>query len=107
MLPKPSVPLHRETVDSVSAEQLVSHEFSQLFEADKNRLYAYIYAYVLDGSAADDIFQETSMTLWREFNKFELGTNFSKWANGIAFNRIRVFRRNNKKYQQEYVKNSI
>ena len=45
---------------------------------------------------ADDIFQETSMTLWREFETFELNTNFSKWANGIAFNRVRVYRRNNK-----------
>lgn len=72
--------------------------FVGLFEADRNRLYAYIYAYVMNRTAADDIFQETSMTLWREFERFELGTNFSKWANGIAFNRVRVFRRNNKKY---------
>ncbi|MCM8526311.1 MAG: sigma-70 family RNA polymerase sigma factor [Lentisphaeraceae bacterium] len=72
--------------------------FISLFEADRNRLYSYIYAYVMDHTAADDIFQETSMTLWREFEKFEEGTNFSKWANGIAFNRVRVYRRKNKKF---------
>jgi len=71
--------------------------FVSLFESDRNRLYSYIYAYVMDHTAADDIFQETSMTLWREFAKFEPGTNFSKWANGIAFNRVRVYRRKNKK----------
>jgi RNA polymerase sigma-70 factor, ECF subfamily len=71
--------------------------FIALFEADRNRLYAYIFAYMMDHTATDDIFQETSMTLWREFSKFELGTSFSKWANVIAFNRIRVYRRNNNK----------
>lgn len=77
----------------------LSAEFVKLFDADKNRLYAYIYAYVMDRNAADDIFQETSMTLWREFEKFEPGSNFKKWANGIAFNRVRHFRQANKKYQ--------
>ena len=72
--------------------------FISLFEDDRNRLYSYIYAYVMDHTAADDIFQETSMTLWREFEKFEEGTSFSKWANGIAFNRVRVYRRKNKKF---------
>ena len=28
-----------------------------------------------------------------------MGTNFSKWANGIAFNRIRHYRQAQKKYQ--------
>lgn len=72
--------------------------FVELYEADKDRLYAYIYAFVLDHAAADDIFQETSLTLWREFERFELGTSFAKWANGVAFNRIRNVMRVNKKY---------
>ncbi len=91
---------------SASAPQLASKSttlanstvFVELYEADKNRLYAYIYAFVLDHAAADDIFQETSMTLWREFDRFEIGTQFTKWANGIAFNRIRNFIRTDKKY---------
>lgn len=73
-------------------------EFIELFEAERKRLYAYIYAYVMDKTVADDIFQETSMILWREFEKFELGSSFTKWSNGIVFNRIRVYRRENKKH---------
>jgi RNA polymerase sigma-70 factor (ECF subfamily) len=73
--------------------------FRPLFEADKNRLYCYIYAYVHDNASADDIFQETCLTLWKEFRTFKLGTDFSKWSNSIAFNRIRVYRRNQNKYQ--------
>ncbi|WP_420933485.1 sigma factor [Alteromonas sp. A081] len=66
--------------------------FERLFDANKNRLYRYVYASVWDTSAADDIFQETSLTLWNEFSKFEPGSNFSKWATCIAFNRIRAFK---------------
>lgn len=72
--------------------------FVSLFEADRNRLYSYIFAFMSNTAATDDIFQETSMVLWREFQKFQPGTSFSKWANGIAFNRIREYRRKNKKY---------
>lgn len=75
-----------------------SSPFVTLFEADQNRLYSYIYAYVLNYAAADDIFQEVSITLWRNFHKFELGTSFAKWANTIAFNQVRTYRRKNKKY---------
>ncbi|MCM8535946.1 MAG: sigma-70 family RNA polymerase sigma factor [Lentisphaeraceae bacterium] len=81
-----------------SLEQQRPELFVSLFESDRNRLYSYIFAFMADSVAADDIFQETSMVLWREFSKFTIGTNFSKWANGIAFNRIREYRRKNKKY---------
>ncbi|MDU0352553.1 sigma-70 family RNA polymerase sigma factor [Paraglaciecola aquimarina] len=82
-----------------SSELDNAEEFERLFDANKNRLYRYVYASVWDNSAADDIFQETSLTLWNEFSKFEPGSNFSKWATCIAFNRIRAFKRKQNKYQ--------
>lgn len=75
-----------------------TEQFQSLLEADKRRLYAYIFAYVSDGTMADDIFQDTCLALWKDFERFEIGTNFSKWANGIAFNRVMAYRRKNKKY---------
>lgn len=88
-----------QTSSSKTNELTISEGFEQLFEANKNRLYRYIYAAVWDSAAADDIFQETSLTLWNEFSTFESGTDFSKWATCIAFNRIRVFKRTQNKYQ--------
>lgn len=88
-----------EIIPNNSTEIQTSQKlFISLFEADKNRLYSYIFAFMSNPAATDDIFQETSMVLWREFQKFQPGTSFSKWANGIAFNRIREYRRKNKKY---------
>jgi len=71
-----------------SLEHTRTQEFLDLYQEDRKRLYAYIFAIVADPNAADDIFQESSMVLWREFHKFQSGTNFSKWANAIAYNRI-------------------
>ncbi|WP_420933472.1 sigma-70 family RNA polymerase sigma factor [Alteromonas sp. A081] len=102
-----------QQIVTTDSEALRLSKFGQLFEADRNRLYSYIYAFVSNRSAADDIFQETSLILWREFDKFEMGTKFSKWANVIAFNRVRHYRQAHKKYQlglsddflQEFSKN--
>ncbi|WP_016957784.1 sigma-70 family RNA polymerase sigma factor [Catenovulum agarivorans] len=92
-------PEPKQQLNTQASEVARVSEFKKLFEADKNRLYTYIYAFVSNQAIADDIFQETSLTLWQEFEKFELGTNFSKWANVIAFNRVRHHRQANKKYQ--------
>lgn len=86
-------------VENNKSALLQTEEFGTLLNADKNRLYAYIFAFVADRTIADDVFQETCLTLWQEFEKFERGTNFSKWANVIAFNRIRHYRYAQKKYQ--------
>ena len=74
-----------------------SDTFAALFEEEKRRLYAYIYAFVLDKAAADDVFQETSVILWKEFDTFEQGTSFRKWSNAIVFNCVRTYRRQQKK----------
>ncbi|RDV27379.1 RNA polymerase subunit sigma [Alteromonas aestuariivivens] len=92
-------PISKQQLSSADSKPTSASLFRQLFEADKNRLYAYIYAFVSNRAIADDIFQETCLTLWKEFEKFEPGTNFSKWANVIAFNRVRHYRQVNKKYQ--------
>lgn len=100
LLSKKTVKLDPSATDVLdSADANRAQQFSKLFEADKNRLYRYIFASVWDNSAADDIFQETSLTLWNEFSKFERGSDFSKWATCIAFNRIRAYKRKQNKYQ--------
>ena len=91
MHPSKSISTAQSSLVNASGESR-STVFKQLFEPDKNRLYSYIYAFVSNHSMADDIFQETSLTLWNEFSKFEPGSNFSKWATCIAFNRIRAFK---------------
>lgn len=81
-----------------STELILAEKFTELFEADKKRLYSFIHSYIFSSSAADDVFQETCLTLWKEFENFELGTNFSLWANAIAYRRAKNYQRSQKKY---------
>lgn len=96
---KDKTELTRKVSDGVPTNPEAITLFNQLFEADRNRLYSYIYAHVLNHAAADDIFQETSISLWQQFEKFEPGTSFSKWANAVAFYKVLSHSKKRKKYQ--------
>ena len=73
----------------VDAEQI----FLDLFNEHRFALYAYILSLTAQKSSADDIFQETSIFLWQEFHRFEIGTNCLSWSKAVAYNRIREYRR--------------
>ena len=55
-------------------------------------MYAYIFSIVPNKSDADDILQETCLTIHEKFDIFELDTNFLLWANKIAYWKIRECR---------------
>ena len=57
-----------------------------------NNIYSYIHVLTPVHTDAEDIFQETSRTLWEKFGEFGSGPDntFLAWALGIA--RIEVFR---------------
>ncbi len=71
--------------------------FVRLFAQDSRRLYAYILAFEHDRVAADEVFQETSLILWREFPKFRQDAQFLPWATAISFNQLRKFWRQRKR----------
>jgi len=71
-------------------------EFVRRFAENDRRIYAYIMAFLHNHNDAEEVFQETSLILWREFHKFRLDEDFMPWALGISFNQIRKFRRRRK-----------
>ena len=79
--------------DLVPAEQ--AEQFVNLLMANQNRIYTYILSLVHDPHDADDLLQETSTRLWKQFREFEPGTNFGAWAVAIARYRVLEFRRSN------------
>jgi len=74
-------------------EPIWSEEFVRLFAAHDRRIFSYILALVRNETAAEDVFSETSVVLWREFPKFRSGEDFPPWALAIAFNQVRKWRR--------------
>jgi RNA polymerase sigma-70 factor (ECF subfamily) len=68
-------------------------EFMRLFAQHCDRIQGYIGTLLPSTADADEVFQQTSITLWRKFAEFRADGNFTAWACGIAFNLIRNYRR--------------
>jgi RNA polymerase sigma-70 factor (ECF subfamily) len=66
-------------------------DFVALFLAHQPRIYAFIISLVPNRSDADDLLQETGLTLYQKFPTFEPGTDFVAWACRIAQYKILDF----------------
>lgn len=72
--------------------------FVNLLTANHNRIYAYIITMVPHDSDADDLMQETATLMWKNFDRFEPGTNFVSWAVTIA--KFQVLRYRKKEHRR-------
>ena len=78
-----------------------SHEqFLHLVMSNNKRIYAFIFTLVHNHFDADDIMQETVMLMYRNFGKFEIGSNFAAWGMSIAYYQVLAYR---KRYRKERV----
>jgi RNA polymerase sigma-70 factor, ECF subfamily len=68
-------------------------QFVQLFAQVHDNLFAYVFALLPHWSDAEDVFQRTSLVLWRKFAEFQPGSNFLAWACRTAFYEVQNFRR--------------
>jgi RNA polymerase sigma-70 factor, ECF subfamily len=83
----------RPTSDADRPDAGTYDQFLRLFTGDQQRLLAYILALVHDRDDAQEIFQETSLVLWRAFPTFRPGEEFLPWALGIARHQMLKLRR--------------
>jgi len=67
--------------------------FARLFAQHDRWLFAYLVSLLGNAAHAEEVFQEVCVVLWREHEKFEIGTNFVKWVSVIAHNQVHRFRR--------------
>jgi RNA polymerase sigma-70 factor, ECF subfamily len=72
---------------------LSSDEFMERFVAVQAQVYGYIATLLPNRADADDLFQQTSMVLWRKRDQYDLSREFRSWALGIAHNEVRNFLR--------------
>lgn len=69
-----------------------TEDFLYLLGKHSRAIYLCVFSMVLNNNDTDDIIQETNLVLWREFYRFEKGTNFSAWAKQIAVNQVRAWK---------------
>ena len=70
--------------------------FTELVTEHQARIYGCVYAMVQQSADAEDIVQRTLITLWRQFDKFEQGTDFCAWAITTARYEVRNFQRSSR-----------
>jgi RNA polymerase sigma-70 factor, ECF subfamily len=68
-------------------------QFVELFVRNQNRIYRFIMTLVPNRTDADDLFQQTSLTLWKTWARYDARQDFVKWACGIAHNEVRNYLR--------------
>ncbi len=66
--------------------------FARVFAKNDRWLFAYLVALLGNPSDAEEVFQEVCVVLWREYEKFDLSTEFRHWASVVARNRVMRFR---------------
>jgi RNA polymerase sigma-70 factor (ECF subfamily) len=67
--------------------------FARLFAQHDRWLFAYLVSLLGNSAHAEEVFQEVCVVLWREYETFQLGTDFVKWVSVIAHHQVHRFRR--------------
>lgn len=82
--------------DITKAEGSNTKDFISLLSLNQIRIYSYILSMVGNFSDTDDIVQETTLTMWQKFSRFEAGTDFLAWGIAVAHYKILEFRKRNR-----------
>ena len=70
-------------------------EFLSLLASNQRKVFSYVLSAVGRQDIAEEIMQQTLLIMWRDFDKFETGSNFSAWGKTIAYHKILEYRKRN------------
>jgi RNA polymerase sigma-70 factor, ECF subfamily len=86
-------------------------EFVKLLTAAQPRLFSYLAMVLGDVHDANNVLQETNVTLWTKADDFAPGTNFLAWAREIAYFKALAFTRDRRRdklvLDQEFIEQII
>tara|TARA_R110002096_G_scaffold273422_9_gene467271 strand:+ start:9071 stop:9613 length:543 start_codon:yes stop_codon:yes gene_type:complete len=68
-------------------------DFVALVLANQVRIRNFIRSLISNREDAEDLFQKTSVVLWRKFSQYEPGTNFASWAMRVAYFEVCDYRK--------------
>jgi RNA polymerase sigma-70 factor, ECF subfamily len=68
-----------------------TEEFVELSSRCQRQLLGYIFTLVRNMDDAEDLLQETNLILWRKFDEYQAGTDFTRWACHVAYLQVLGF----------------
>ncbi|MBL4883410.1 MAG: sigma-70 family RNA polymerase sigma factor [Planctomycetaceae bacterium] len=79
--------------ESEAHQDDLHEKFLLEFTKIRKPLYAYIFSLLPNRDDAEDVFQRTSLILWRKIDQFVQEGSFFSWSCGVAFYEVRNFLR--------------
>ncbi len=71
--------------------------FLRMYTSVQAKIFAFILSVIHNRSDADELFQETSVILWEQFENYREESPFAAWAIGIAKNKVLEYLRENQR----------
>ncbi len=81
-------------VNSIDCGSPDAKEFISLLAAHSQSLYRYIYTLVPDPDQAQDVYQESVLTMWEKFGEYRADEPFLPWAYRFAYFKVLAQRKN-------------
>src|SRR5574338_1508768 len=85
----------RPPEDSNAAQQ----RFLSLFLRSEREIFRYVAALVPNVADAEDIVQQTALTLWEKFDAYDPNQPFTPWACRFALNKTRQWVERRQRWQ--------
>jgi RNA polymerase sigma-70 factor, ECF subfamily len=73
-------------------------EFDENLRRHRPQLFGFIHSLVRNRDDADDVFQQTSLVLWRKYEQFDPSRSFVVWACGVARFEVAKYRRTRQRH---------
>jgi len=71
--------------ESMAGSEIAQREhFAELLRENRSRLFGFLHAIVRNLADTDDVFQQTTLALWRRFETYDASRSFLAWACGVA-----------------------
>jgi RNA polymerase sigma-70 factor (ECF subfamily) len=78
-------------------------QFVERFVRCQDRIYGYVALQLPNRADAEEVFQQTSLVLWKKWRQFDPGRDFVAWACGIAHHEVRNFLRKHRDKGRVYL----
>jgi RNA polymerase sigma-70 factor (ECF subfamily) len=76
---------------TTGTRRTLESDFVELLTCHRRSLFRTIFYMVRNVPDAEEIFQQTAITLWDKFSSFEPGTDFEAWGSVVARYKVRDF----------------
>jgi RNA polymerase sigma-70 factor (ECF subfamily) len=82
-------------------------QFVERFVRSQDRIYAYVALMLPNRADAEEVFQQTSLLLWKKWQQFDPSRDFVRWACGMAHNEVRNFLRKHAARGRVYLSDDV